>query len=213
MILQHPFTCICSGPTGSGKTSLVKSIIDQNLIQPQPQHILWLYGADQPLYKSMTNVTFYKGIPEDIEDRFNPRYTNLLIIDDLMTQCHSDERMTRLFSVGSSHMNLSIVFIVHNLFHQGKEMRNISLNAHYIILFKNPRDNQQIRTLARQIYPGESQFLIDAFKQATSKPHGYLLMDLKQTTQDFLRVREGILEDDIPYVYVPEELDLSHQLV
>ena len=213
MILQHPFTCICSGPTGSGKTSLVKSIIDQNLIHPQPQHILWLYGADQPLYKSMTNVTFYKGIPEDIEDRFNPRYTNLLIIDDLMTQCHSDERMTRLFSVGSSHMNLSIVFIVHNLFHQGKEMRNISLNAHYIILFKNPRDNQQIRTLARQIYPGESQFLIDAFKQATGKPHGYLLMDLKQTTKDFLRVREGILEDDIPYVYVPEELDLSHQLV
>ena len=135
------------------------------------------------------------------------------MIDDLMTQCHSDERMTRLFSVGSSHMNLSIIFIVHNLFHQGKEMRNMSLNSHYIILFKNPRDSQQIRTLARQIYPGESHFLIDAFQQATAKPHGYLLMDLKQDTPDHLRVREGILETDIAYVYVPEELveTLSHQ--
>ena len=36
-------------------------------------------------------------------------------------------------------------------------MRNISLNIHYIILFKNPRDSQQISTLARQMYPGNSR--------------------------------------------------------
>ena len=117
--MKHPFTCLVSGPTSSGKTSLVKAIIEEKVINPFPKNILWLYAADQPLYKGM------KGVEE-----------NLLIIDDLMTQCHSDERMTRLFSVGSSHKNLSVIFIVHNLFHQGKEMRNISLNTHYIILFK-----------------------------------------------------------------------------
>ena len=161
--MKHPFTCLVSGPTGSGKTSLVKSIIEQQVIEPSPKNVLWLYAADQPLYKGMKGVTFHQGIPEDIETRFNPKTTNLLIIDDLMTQCHSDERMTRLFSVGSSHKNLSIIFIIHNLFHQGKEMRNISLNTHYIILFKNPRDSQQIATLARQMYPGKSQFLIGLF--------------------------------------------------
>lgn len=200
--MKHPFTCIVSGPTGSGKTSLVKAIIQEKVIEPAPKNILWLYAADQPLYKGMKGVNFYRGIPEDIEQRFDPNTNNLLIIDDLMTQCHSDERMTRLFSVGSSHNNLSIIFIVHNLFHQGKEMRNLSLNTHYIILFKNPRDSQQIATLARQMYPGKSKFLIEAFEDATKSAHGYLLIDLKPQTSEQLRVRTGILPQDTHYVYV-----------
>ena len=84
--MKHPFTCLVSGPTGSGKTSLVKSIIEQKAIDPSPKNVLWLYAADQPLYKNMKGVTFYQGIPEDIETRFNPKTTNLLIIDDLMSQ-------------------------------------------------------------------------------------------------------------------------------
>ena len=207
---QHPFTCLCAGPTGSGKTSLVKRIIEQQAIEPTPQHILWLYAQDQPLYQSMKGVTFYQGIPDNIEDRFNPKKPNLLIIDDLMTECHSDERMTRLFSVGSHHKNLSIIFIVHNLFHQGREMRNISLNTHYIILFKNPRDNQQIATLARQMYPGQWQFLVEAFQDATLRPHGYLIIDLKPTTQDLLRVRTGLVE---PTVYVNKEVSVPSRSV
>lgn len=206
--MNHPFTCIVSGPTGSGKTSLVKSIIEQKAISPKPKNILWLYAADQPLYKDLRNVKFYQGIPEDIEDRFDKNKTNLLIIDDLMTKCHSDERLTRLFSVGSSHMNLSIIFIIHNIFHQGKEMRNISLNSHYIILFKNPRDSLQISTLARQMYPGNSKFLIEAYQDATSKPHGYLLIDCKPKTEDNLRVRTGILPKDIHYVYIPRTVQI-----
>ena len=35
------------------------------------------------------------------------------------------------------HRNLSVIYVAQNIFHQGKEMRNISLNAHYIVLFKS----------------------------------------------------------------------------
>ena len=203
--MYHPCTCLVSGPTGSGKTSLVKDIIQQGVIKPEPKHILWLYAENQPLYKSMRNVVFYQGIPEDIETYFDPKNNNLLVIDDLMTKCHSDERMTRLFSVGSSHKNLSIIFIIHNLFHQGREMRNISLNSHYIILFKNPRDNQQIRTLGSQMYPGKSKFLIEAFQDATQEAYGYLVIDLKPTTADKLRIRTGILPSDRQLVYVHKD--------
>ena len=205
MKLLHPFTCIVSGPSGCGKSSLVKSILQHDVIEPRPNNIVWLYAEDQPLYQSMTNVEFIQGIPEDLETRFQRRHNNVLILDDLMTQCHSDERLTRLFSVGSHHKNLSIIFIIHNLFHYGKEMRTVSLNSHYIILFKNPRDRLQISTLARQMYPGQSQFLVEAFQDATKEAYGYIIIDLKPTTTDKLRIRSGILPTDRQLVYVHKD--------
>ena len=205
MKLIHPFTCIVSGPSGCGKSSLVKAILQHDIIKPLPDKIVWLYAEDQPLYQSMKNVEFIQGIPEDLETRFQRRNNNVLILDDLMTQCHSDERLTRLFSVGSHHKNLSIIFIIHNLFHYGKEMRTVSLNSHYIILFKNPRDRLQIATLARQMYPGQSQFLIEAFHDATKEAYGYLIIDLKPTTADKLRIRTGILPGDRQLVYVHKD--------
>lgn len=205
MQLQHPFTCLISGPTGCGKTSLVKDILEKQLISPPPQHVLWLYAEDQPLYHTLSNVFFHWGIPEDLEERFDVNETNLVIIDDLMTQGNNDQRITRLFSVGSSHRNLSIIFIVHNLFDKGKEMRTISLNTHYLIVFKNPRDNQQIATLARQMYPHQSQFMIEAFQDATKHPYGYLLIDLKPKTQEFLRIRTSITTTT-PIVYIHKDM-------
>ena len=208
MKLLHPFTCIVSGPSGSGKSSLIKSIIEENVIKPRPNKIVWLYAEDQPLYKSLKDdnrVEFIKGIPDDLESQFDIRDNNVLILDDLMTQLHSDERLTRLFSVGSHHKNLSVVFIIHNLFHQGKEMRTLSLNSHYIILFKNPRDRLQISTLARQMYPGKSKYLIEAFDNATSGAYGYLLIDLKPTTAEILRIRTGILPQDTQFVYIHKD--------
>lgn len=203
MNLKHPFTCIVSGPSGCGKSSLVKDLITTNAIDPSPNRIVWLYAEDQPLYRSgLGNVRFHQGLPEDLDTMFNPSTRNLLIIDDLMTEAHSDQRMTKLFSVGSHHRNLSIIFIIHNLFHYGKEMRTLSLNSHYLILFKNPRDHLQVATLARQMYPGRSQFLIEAFEDSTKKPHGYLLIDLKPETEDDFRIRTGILQSEKTIYYV-----------
>lgn len=36
------------------------------------------------------------------------------------------------------------------MFLQGKSNRTISLNTNYVMLFKNPRDNNNINILARQ---------------------------------------------------------------
>ena len=202
MELQHPFTCIIAGPSGCGKTSLTKAIIQNQLIEPKPTKVVWLYAEDQPMYKSMEGIEFIQGIPDDLEVRFDRHYNNLLIIDDLMTRFQNDDRLTRLFSVGSHHRNLSIIFIVHNLFSQGKEMRTLSLNTHYIVLFKNPRDRLQISVLARQMYANNARFLMEAYHDATKQAYGYLLIDLKPTTDEALRVRTGILPSDVQLVYV-----------
>ena len=49
----HPFTMTVSGPTGSGKTYFVKSMLEQNKISPSPDKIIYLYKRWQPLYDKM----------------------------------------------------------------------------------------------------------------------------------------------------------------
>jgi len=68
-------------------------------------------------------------------------------------------------------------------------MRTISLNAQYIFLFKNPRDNSQFAHLARQLYPHNYRFAVDAYKNSTQDTFGYLLIDLRNEQDEELRLR------------------------
>lgn len=79
--------------------------------------------------------------------------------------------------------------------------RDISLNAHYIIFFKNPRDRAKIKYLARQMYPDNTRFIEEAYVNITETPQGYIQLDLKQSTPDLVRVRTSVFPDD-PYNYV-----------
>ena len=58
------------------------------------------------------------------------------------------------------------------------------------------------------MYPGKSQFLIEAYQDATKNPHGYLFIDLKPNTNELLRIRTGILPQDTHYVYLSK---LQHE--
>ena len=141
-----------------------------------------------------------EGLPQLTD--FDSKVNNLVIIDDLMNE--TDQSVTNFFTKGSHHCNISILYLVQNLFHKGKEQRTISLNSHYMVAFKNPRDVNQITHLAKQMYPGRIKFLQEAFIDATSVPFGYLLIDLKQTTPDDRRVRTNIFKDEVICIYMPK---------
>ena len=200
---RHPFTCVVAGPTQSGKTEFVKRFIQhvKDMVTPVPTKIVWSYGEWQPSYQSLLDkVDFVQGLPD------LPLYSQeplLVVIDD---QMHGvDQRISSLFTKGSHHRNLSVIYIVQNLFDQHKEHRTISLNAHYLVIFKNPRDGSQIVHLAKQMYPGKTQYARQAFALATRQPHGYLLVDLKQTTPEELRLRSHIFPGERQEVYVPDK--------
>ena len=99
-----------------------------------------------------------------------------------------DDTVANLFTKISHHRAVSVIYITQNVFHKGKQSRTISLNAHYMTLFKSPRDAGQIGVLGRQLYPENSKFLVAAFKDATSTSHSYLLLDLRPETQEGFRV-------------------------
>lgn len=192
---KHPFTCLVAGPTSCGKTTFVVEAVRQasRLVYPPPESIVWVHDDYQPVFDQLRDkVTFVDNL-DDIEELPRDR-RHLLIVDDMMTE--AGDRMLKLFTKGSHHRNMSVVYIVQNLFDKGKHHRTISLNTHYLVCFKNPRDNTQIQALARQMFPGRSHLVLDAFSQATSKPYGYLLFDFRQETPDNLRMRTGVLPDD-----------------
>ncbi len=52
-----------------------------------------------------------------------------------------------------------------------------------MIVLKNHRDQLQFQVLGRQMYPNNLKFLVESFDDSTKEPYGYLLFDLKQTTE------------------------------
>lgn len=197
--MKHPSTWLIAGPTGSGKTVFIEKVIKFQLLSPLPRRIVYCYGAFQPLFNRMEGVEFVEGLPSDLHTFRDA----LVVFDDLMSEICSDVRISKMFTKGSHHRNLSVIFIVQNLFYQGKEMRTVHLNSQYLVLFKNPRDKSQIMHLARQMFPGKSKAFREIFEDATSQPYGYLFLDLRPETEERLRMRTGIFPGDKYYVYEP----------
>ena len=108
-----------------------------------------------------------------------------------MKTSFTDARINNLLTEGSHHRNLSVVTLNQNLFFgQDPTQRR---NCHYLVLFNNPVDRQAVTTLGRQMYPSRRNFLLQKFDEDTERPYGYLLVDLKPTTPDSLRLRTDVL--------------------
>jgi hypothetical protein len=145
----------------------------------------------------MEGVKFHEGMIDLDETCSN----SLIIFDDLMSEIEDDLSVLKLFTVDSHHQNKSVFFLSQNLFSKGKYSRTINLNVHYLFLFNNPRDEQQIHVFGRQMFPRNSNFLIEAYEDATSVQFGYLFLDFKQTTMRDFRVQTGVLPGQLRLVY------------
>lgn len=201
--LQHPFSCIVAGPSKAGKSVWVSNLVKhrQEMITPVPTKVIWCYTEYQPLYDSITDVEFHPGMV-DVES-LDKREPKLIILDDMMGDC--SQNICDVFTKHGHHRGISVVYITQNVFDKNKHNRTMSLNANYLVLFKNPRDIHQIDYLARQMYPkASSRFLIEAFKDATSVPHGSLFIDLTQNCEELLRIRTGILPNEKTFIYMPK---------
>ena len=196
--LSSPFTMLVCGASGSGKTVFSRKLLhDENVMVTPPERIVWCYSVWQPEF-AFENFEFHQGLPSEklIEDG-----NMIIVIDDLMQQAKSSSIISDIFTKHSHHRHITCICLLQNLFPKGSEMRNISLNASYIVLMKNTRDRAQIRHLAMQMYPAKTMFLVDSFEDATRNPYGYLLLDFRNTTPEKIRVRTRILTGDTMIAY------------
>lgn len=197
----NPTTILITGPTMSGKSHFVKRLImekDYLFLNP-PEKVLYAYSIWQDSFNEMKNVTFHQGLPErDMLER-----NTLLILDDVMAEASVSDQVMKVFTMDSHHKNITCIFLTQNIFPPGKYARTISLNTHYIILFATKRDKLQIQTIGRQMFPGQSAFFMESYRDSTSKPYGYLLCDLHPATDKRFQLRTNIFQDEHPLVYYP----------
>ncbi len=202
--LQHPFSMLVSGPSASGKTVFTCRLVEniEKMITVPPKRILWAYSEWQPVYDKIArlpNVELVEGIP-DIDDLRRDKDPKLVILDDLMERCAKSPVLNALFTKGCHHWNLSAIHLVQNCFYSN--LRNARINTTYLVLFRSPADKTVISNLGRQLYPGKTQYFLQAFQDACAKPYSYLFIDLTQTTDDRLRLRTNIFPDETCMVYL-----------
>lgn len=209
---EGPSTFSISGATGSGKTTWLFKVLSEKeeLFSPEPPHsILYCYGVWQELFENMEknipNLSFHEGLPseDNINDITKNNQHNIIILDDLMREVIKNTDMELLFTRGSHHKKLTVIYLNQNMFCQGKNARTISLNSHYIVLFRNLRDCSQIQKLGQQLYPGKGNLLVEAYKSCTQSPFGYLVIDLSPRSDEKYRLRTKIFQSEDTIIFQP----------
>ena len=150
------------GPSSYGKTAYVEKLMRERsrLFTPPYNPVVYCYGANQPNFnlkegKKKQGIHFHEGIPDTelLEKWYKKTMGGVLILDDLMCEGSDDHRVLDLFTRESHHRGITIVFMTQDMFPKGKHAKTISRNAHYIVAFKNPRDQLGVRILMQQAFP------------------------------------------------------------
>jgi len=209
-----PFSCLISGPSQSGKTEIIKNIINSNeiLMKKKFDVIFYFYKTYQESYDSILNnkVIFFLNSIITNEDSLinlidNYKKNNILFVfDDLQNEIESNKDFfTKIWTIYIHHYNISCIGILHNLF--TKNIRTISLNTHKIILTQNLRDTTQIRILSQQAFPRKKIFLTNVFNAISNKSYPYILLDFAPSSgNSYIRVLCNIFTHEHPMIAFKE---------
>lgn len=118
-------------------------------------------------------MTYTNEFVSDFTDK-----PDIVVYDDLMSDIAGNKSLTDVFTKKRHHENVTIIFIIQNLFYQSREMRTISLNCMYFILLKNPRDRMQVMNMGKQIFPHSMSYFMDSVNDAFKEPFSHLVIDM-----------------------------------
>lgn len=195
------FMCIV-GPSESGKTRLIHDMLTFGTFQKPFTKIYYFYRHWQPSYakfiQDISNIEFVQlhddlSIVSSISESIEPHIDNrtLMIFDDVAEEILGNSDFSNLATSGR-HKNISIVFIKHNLYQQGKHSVTIDKNTTHLVLMNNPRIGKQLKILGSEL--GEAKFLEECYKKAVKENgqnFGHLMIDFYAI--DSLRYCSGVV--------------------
>jgi len=106
--LKHPFTLIVAGRSCCGKSTFVIRLLEcrEQLCDTAFENIVLCHSENNDP-QHFKGVSFVKGVP-DYENPEN--IPTLVVMDDLMDSAYST-KVSQLFTKGSHHRNISLVYL------------------------------------------------------------------------------------------------------
>ena len=195
---KHPSSILICRPSGSGKTVFTADLLLRNkqLWPDTPNVVHYCYGVWQDSFRPMqwAGIKFHQGIPEPkLFSKWFPK-GGMLVLDDLIKEGGNDKTVVDLFTKFSHHKGITVIYLTQDLFPPGKYAKTISRNAHYIVAFKNPRDQVGMRNLLLQAYPNRWKEVQEVFNKTTDCLFGYIVLDFHPASSDACRILSHILK-------------------
>lgn len=182
--LKENFKLFISGPSRCGKTFFVSDLLEniESFSKVPPSTIIYVYKVWQTKFDEMQSLVHVflqdnDNVIEKIQEK-GMGQPMLVIFDDLINS-NSLADIATLFTVDGRHMNMSMAFLTQRMFVNNEHFRQISQNCDYFIIFKNPRNGSEIKSLAQQLTPGSLE-LETIYGEATKDPFSYLFINLTQ---------------------------------
>lgn len=196
-----------AGPTQSGKSTTIFRIIKEKdtVFKHPPERIIYAYGAWQPAFENLKNdVEFYEGLPGK-EDIYNwtpdVMQHTMLVLDDVIHEATESWDIASAFTIFAHHRNMTVFLVSQNIFSPGKCSRTISLNCLYLWLFRNRRDRHQLKILGSQLLPGETDYFMQSYDDATAEPFNYLHVNLHPCTNREFLLQSRVLPGQVTWLY------------
>ena len=218
---EIPSNMMIVGPTSSGKTTWLKNLVrhKKEYFKVEPKTMLLFYKEHQNIYNEMEKIMNdgktgkenfpvfkkYRNPPKSVQElkdifiAYPKSVPKIVVFDDYLDEV--GPALKHLFTVLTHHHSCFTVFLSQTLFDKSKELRTLSINTQYMVLFNNPRDRMSVSQLAKQVFPGKVDLLNKAYKEATrGRGYGYILLDFHQKQDDRVRVRSHIYPNEYPTV-------------
>ena len=199
---KENFKIFLCGPSRCGKTVFIKDLLENmsSITKQNISKVIYVYKVWQSIFEDMHSQGLVNIFLEEkdniIEKIKNLAYgeTSLIIFDDLINSKNLEE-ISNLFVVDGRHSNYSLIFTSQRMFVNNEYFRQISNNCDYIVVFRNPRNYSEIRTLAQQLTPIGLD-LLDIYTKATKDPFSYLLINLTQECSEDLKFISHLFDYD-----------------
>ena len=204
------FRVLICGPTGCGKTNCLLNMITQGMCfndiyiytkNVQEESYVFLQNYMKKIEDKITEATgekipnFY--ISDNIEEfpdvnEMDPKLYHLIIFDDFMDLSKKEQSKLVSYATTGRKRNCGCFFLVQDFFKLDGTIRS---NCNYFIIYRFPSGNK-VSALRGHIAPEiDIKDFKKIFAECIKKPHGFLMIDHKNSDMRYRCGFSGIFEN------------------